>query len=367
MLENTRKIRRYFVLLGCLWIGLFFGGLSAHAQTTKFSVKPIFPENQRDKELGYFDLRVTPGEEQEIYFELQNLTDQELVVTAEVRNAVTSSQGDLNYLKTKAQTALSPTLKDPMSEIVQIADQIQLAPAETKNVPVTLKIPKEPFSGVKMGSISFGQDPDQDDKAKNKPAMSLQTRLAIQIGMVLSESDDVPKALLDLNKVAFDPRSRYPLQLQLENQSPRVLRQVTIETKIFTKKGTRALTEWTDKDKKMAPNSYYDYALPIEKLPLDADETYRVEATVKMKDDKWVFTKEFHTPENWQEEHEQSKNYFVAEQNSLSGWLVAGLVASGLLLITALMVGPVWYLKRQKKEENHFRRHKKTNPPLDNK
>lgn len=72
--------KRLSILLIVLSIGLGIGlkNETAFAATINYSVKANIPENQINKNLTYFDLRINPGSQQTISLTVQNTSTEEI-------------------------------------------------------------------------------------------------------------------------------------------------------------------------------------------------------------------------------------------------------------------------------------------------
>ncbi|QRZ30118.1 WxL protein peptidoglycan domain-containing protein [Lactococcus cremoris] len=66
-------MKKLQLFLSSIFIILCFGGAQvAFGQTDDYTVKPIIPENQTNKDLGYFDITLGAGKEQTLQVELSN-------------------------------------------------------------------------------------------------------------------------------------------------------------------------------------------------------------------------------------------------------------------------------------------------------
>lgn len=320
---------------------------TAQAKSTTFSVTPIFPENQRDTALGYFDLRVTPDAQQEVTFEVKNVTGEPVQVATEVRSGVTTSNGELAYQKLTDPSVTSASLTHPFDQLAQMEPIIDLAPHETKNVPLTIHVPAEPFDGEIIGSVHFTAIEADSDTEATAGQASLQTRLAFQFGVVLSENDNPVPAELSALEVSVNPNDlRNPISVQLENTSPVILSDMTLVTKIYQGDSKTPLFETTDKEKRMAPNSYYAYPVPVSKPELEAGH-YRLELTVTAKQGEWSFTREFEISEAQAQSYQKAIDNLPDYHSDYKKWLWIG---GGILLLIAIGVGGgYWWWAKKKK------------------
>lgn len=92
---DKRLFQRMFAILFLL-LSISMG-VTSQASEINFNVKAILPENQRSKEISYFDLRVVPGETQTLSVELTNDTEEDVTVYASANSAITNDNGIVDY------------------------------------------------------------------------------------------------------------------------------------------------------------------------------------------------------------------------------------------------------------------------------
>lgn len=71
--------------------------LSETGQKPRFTVTPIFPENQKQTNLGYFLLDMTEVSTQTINVAIRNTSKQPITIVGEVATATTNSNGVIVY------------------------------------------------------------------------------------------------------------------------------------------------------------------------------------------------------------------------------------------------------------------------------
>ena len=79
-----------------------------------FYVRAQIPENQIDKRLSYFDLRMAPEQRQSLFVEVVNTSGCDIQVCVEANTARTSRHGIIEYTNS---TAYDETLRVPFSDI----------------------------------------------------------------------------------------------------------------------------------------------------------------------------------------------------------------------------------------------------------
>lgn len=79
------------------------------AETLDYSVQAIIPENQTKPGLSYFDLLLSPGQQQTLQVQLENVTNRQLKIDVGLSSAVTNNAGVVDYSPTKIKA--DPTLR----------------------------------------------------------------------------------------------------------------------------------------------------------------------------------------------------------------------------------------------------------------
>ncbi|BFH43359.1 DUF916 domain-containing protein [Paenibacillus melissococcoides] len=142
------------MLLVLLWIGL--GIVTSHdrvfAGSMNYSVKANIPENQINKNLTYFDLKMEPGSKQTISLTVKNGSAERIELMIEPNTAITNQNGVIDYSKHEHEKDSS--LKYAFSELISPKQTVSVKGKETKEVPFTIQMPEEPFDGVILGGLA---------------------------------------------------------------------------------------------------------------------------------------------------------------------------------------------------------------------
>lgn len=125
--------------LVALIVGCFFFSHSVYADTMAYSVKANIPENQIDKSKTYFDLKMTPGQKQDVSLTISNSSKEKATIIITPNIALTNQNGVIDYNQEKAKQDSS--LKVPITDIISDKQKVTLEPQETKDVVFTLQMP----------------------------------------------------------------------------------------------------------------------------------------------------------------------------------------------------------------------------------
>nr|WP_149023633.1 DUF916 domain-containing protein [Listeria rocourtiae] len=149
--------------LPTMLIGVLFHPLSPEA-AANFSVTTVIPDNQIDKSKTYFDLRMKPGQKQDLEVVLKNDTDKEITVETNANTAVTNDNGIVDYSQTNPK--LDKSLKIPFSSIATMEDEVVLPANSSKTIKVAVTMPDTAFDGIILGGLQFIEKEDPDAKKR---------------------------------------------------------------------------------------------------------------------------------------------------------------------------------------------------------
>lgn len=344
-----RLIPAILTMIGFVAIG-FAGGHDASAEEMSFSVEAKLPENQRDKTKTYFDLRVKPGEAQELEVELKNNTDKEVTVQNNANTAITNDNGVIDYGAVKPK--LDKTLKYPFSTLAKVAPEVQLAPKETKILKVQVNVPTEAFNGIILGGLHFTQKEDKADGNK-ETGVQIENKFAYVIGVRLSENDDDVKPELQLTDAKAGQRNyRNNVLGTLQNPTTRILGNMTVTADVYAINNQDAPVYHNKQENlNMAPNSSFDYGIPTANKPFKAGK-YILKMSVEAAGEKWDFEKEFEIKEDEAKKLNDEAVELAEEANDYTLYFIIGGAVLGVVIIGLI----IWMLRQRKKHQEELRR-----------
>jgi len=227
---------------------------------SSFSAKLNFPSNQIDKSLGYFDLKMNQGQEQEVTVSFTNSGSVATTIDISLNSAKTNSNGVIEYGDSKIK--VDPSLKYDFTEIVTAPKSVELQPGESKDVNFQVKMPKNHVEGTIAGGIQLVER-GQNNKSVEKGSVVL-SELAYVYGFLLQESDEKITPELKLNTVAAGQSNyRNTIYVNYSNIKPTYVENMTTEVQIFKKGDAVALYERKQAKMKMAPNSAINFPVSM--------------------------------------------------------------------------------------------------------
>lgn len=324
-------------------------GLNVSAAELNFSVESVLPDNQRDKKQTYFDLRMKPGAEQTVYVKLKNTTKKDVTINVGVNEAKTNMNGTTQYDTNKIER--DSTLKHSLADLVTVAKTVVVKPNKEVKLPVKIKMPKEDVKGIILGGLSFQQkDSEVDQESKDEDeGLSIKNRFSYNLAIMLSTNDDKVKPELVLNDVKADLyNARTVILANIQNTQPMLMNQLAVKANVTKKGETEQLYKKNAKGMQMAPNSNFDYTIPLDGKELEAgDYTLNMEATSM--GETWKWTKDFTvTSDDANKFAEKDVDIEKEEKSNWLWWLIG-------ISLALILLGLILYLLNKNKKNNQRR------------
>ncbi|GEK33433.1 DUF916 and DUF3324 domain-containing protein [Kurthia sibirica] len=335
----------FFKKISVLFVSVLFfsatvAGLmskSASAAELNFSVTSVLPDNQIDKKQSYFDLKMKPGQEQTVYVMLDNATDKKVTVMVSANEAKTNINGTTQYDKNKIER--DSTLNYSLEDIVTVKNKVVIPPKKKVKLPVHLKMPDKEVKGIILGGLSFQQKESELDQAEKDSAkengMSIKNRFSYNLAMSLKMTDDQVEPELVLNKVeAQSINARTVITANIQNTQPMLMNQLEVNAFITKKGESEKLFKKNMKEMQMAPNSNFNYQIPLNGEQLEAG-TYTADVTAKSMGETWHWKKDFTISSD--EAKQLNKADVDAKDDSIN-WTMWILIAVGIIIVLLLLL-----------------------------
>lgn len=340
-----------FLILGLSLITMIVSLLRdasiSEASELAFSVETVRPENQIDSSKTYFDIKGSPGSEQILEVKLHNATDREVIVESQIAPATTNLNGVVEY--SPREQKLDSSLKYDLSQLLTYTDENQkkeiVLPKNSETIlKLNLKHPTEAFDGVIAGGLTF-KEKKKEDKSKEEKGLSIQNDYAFVVAVLLHGKDgEVPSKLEMPNVYAGQVNARNVINATLQNPQPKYLNQLKVEAKVTKFEKTEVLYEAKKEQLQMAPNSNFDFPVPLEGKPIAAGK-YTLTLKADSFEDSWTFTKNFTVTSN--EAKKLNESDVTVKKDLTLIYILIGLFLLLLVIVLFLFI----YFRRKKKEE----------------
>jgi len=253
-----------------------------------FSVTPSFPENQLSNS-GFYDLRITPGQQQDIIVTVSNPTDTEIVVAVEAFTVSTARGGTIDYSSTRINDETLPYF---MSELIAISEpQVAVPPNSQIDVPLRLTAPDESFDGILLGSLRFLREPTE---AEAQSSGAIMNRYAHAVAIRLSMNDRELDADFALGEITSQiTNARASIVVDVRNPVARMARGVQAEARIFELGSNEEIFYQSIDEVDFAPNSVFPFTMVDRAGYGISAGMYRAEIRLDYQGQTWQFNQEF--------------------------------------------------------------------------
>lgn len=323
--------------------GLFAGfpalGKAAQTPPTNFFATPLLPKNQLTTKAGYFDLKVMPGTTQNLKLAVTNPGNKQKTLQVIPVNATTADSGNAVYVPSNRT---DPSAQTTFTKMTSGAVTVTLAPHQGKTVTFKTTIPTNGFQGEVLGGL-FVTDPQASAAAiKNGGSSSfrLHNRYAVVTAVALwCHPNQRLTTMLKLGKVTIaNPDTNPMVQAQIRNLTPALFGDLQGTARITSAKTGKQVARQDLKNGSMAPNSWFNYGVPLGNKPLAAGQyTLNLHLTSgkRVRD----FSHSFSLTKKEAREH----NTMVRPEHGVDWWFWLLLA----LLLALLIFGAYWLGKRR--------------------
>ncbi|MBO0477334.1 DUF916 and DUF3324 domain-containing protein [Vagococcus sp. DIV0080] len=343
-----KKISKLIQLLVLSVLFISINGLTVKADgNMAVSVNAILPENQHNKEVTYYDLRMTPGQKQELEFELNNPSDKDETVKIEINNGTTNDSGSIDYSDRGKEYKRDNSLKLALSDVATAPDKVVVKKNSKETIKIKLDMPKEEFDGMIIGGIRVSKADEEDSKDESSGGgMQIKNKVAYTVGLNLSENDKEVKAELDLIKVfPGQTGGRNVVKANVQNNQPQLLEEIEYKAHVTKKGQTEVLHKSSVENYRFAPNSNFNFDISWESQPFrSGDYTLFMTAESKATGQKWEWKEDFKITAD----EAKKLNEKAIDLDKDNKWLY---IIIGLILLLILIILYIVYRKVKKNKE----------------
>lgn len=292
---SINHVRYLAIVIMTMFISLFIVTNSAFAAEINFSVNTVIPDNQIDKSKTYFNLKMSPKQQQDITTTLKNDTKKDVTINIGINTAKTNVNGVVEYGKMKTKNDLS--LKHDMSDVIKGPSNVVIPANSSKDVVFHIVMPEASFDGILLGGLTFQQKSSEVNQATAKSGTTIQNEYAYAVAIMLKETNQLVTPNLNLLKVEPGQNNhRNVINAKVQNDQSVLLSDVKIDTKIYAKNSKKPVYTAIKNSMQIAPNSHFDYPISLNGTSMTAgDYTLRMKVTGKANSKKhsWQLTQKF--------------------------------------------------------------------------
>lgn len=326
-----------------LIISIVFGGVYTYAEESQtsnganesdasgFTYQVIHPDNQ-NKESGFFDLKMTPGQKQTVEIKLKNHSKEDLTVNVKINGAKTNPNGVIEYGPNKLSDDKS--MKFKFTDLVKGPESVTLKPETEESLKLEIAMPETEFDGIILGGIQLQRKEEAKKNDENKGTMVI-NKYAYVIGMRLKETDkELPLDIHFVKAYGATPDFRNTIVIDLGNKQATIMEELNVEAQILGEKSDEVLYESKKIKMRMAPNSLLNFPVSMDGQAMKAGN-YRAHVLATSGDKRWEWNGTFSITK---EEAEKFNNEAVGlDQERGIDWKLIGLIIGGIVTLVIVV------------------------------
>lgn len=343
---NQSKRWSWLLLVAALvFLVVPVSGFAAEDTPGHFGLKANLPENQSDKSISYFDLLVTPKQQQTIEVTLTNTAAEKRTFEVTANPAMTSDGGAIDYGPTTSE--LDKTVPFDFRKVVTLdKTEYEVAGNTSIQIPVHIAMPDLTFNGRVLGGI-YVTPKDGEQTASSSEGVQIKNKIAYSLAIVLQQNKDAIKPDLKLLDGTVTQVNAYPnVQLHFQNPTPTIISDLTFTTKIYY--GDKLFIENTSNPYLVAPNTNFHLNLPIKDQEAQSGK-YRAEIVAKSGDEyEWKFDYDF-TVTNKKAEDANKNSVYALQHNDTDWTKIILLIALAVALLFVIIL--LWKRRKDKEEK----------------
>lgn len=298
-----------------------------------YNATAVIPENQIDKKVSYFDLLVSPGEQQKVKIKLTNSSEESIKVKITPNTARTTMNGTVDYsgmdLKSTSNLAAS------FEEITSKEQQVTLSPKSTKEVEFIISIPDKKIEGAILGGF-YIQEIKKEEATSTKEAIQIKNEFSIVIGCQIRMSQKNVEKKFSLNDVYIDNYGGFfSVISSIHNTAPALVSFYSLKGEIKDSKN-KTVHSFEKDTISMAPNSIYEFPERVATDKLQPGN-YKMFLTIYSRDKKqsWNLEKKF---EVQPKEKERILSKSVDKEKADRSFILYGIIVALLVIIIVFVI-----------------------------
>lgn len=231
------------------------------ANTASYTVQAELPDNQINKNVSFFNLKVTPNSTQNLTIKINNKDSQDHKYAVEVNQATTNTNGIVDYSTHGLKK--DKTLKYDIESMFGKPQKVEVPANSSKDVTLTMKTPKGDFKGSILGGIRVMQlDQTQNQNNPSGRVLNVKNQYAYVLGIQIQQNTNAVKPVVKLERgLATRQNNNEVIAARLQNSSPTLVNQAEVTTKITPEGQSNVVLKSDKKNLSFAPNSTFNFAV----------------------------------------------------------------------------------------------------------
>ncbi|WP_147408692.1 MULTISPECIES: DUF916 and DUF3324 domain-containing protein [Vagococcus] len=295
-----KKIKLLWLMVNMIIVGnilsCIFSVKVIASNGMNFSMSMIMPDNQINKEAIYYDLLVQPSTTQDLKMRITNMSDKTNKIKITPANAQTNENGLINYVPlSNNDDKLDSPSNISFTSLVEPTKEITFRPLETKIVSMKLTIPESKFDGEILGSFIINSSIEQEKKS-NKNTFS--NEFQINQGVLIRQNFKSIPTQITINDIRSGLyQNQLAIFTNIQNISPKLIKNVTINSKIRKKNSNKVIIEQEKSNIDLAPYSVFEYPFILDHQILKPGD-YSMDIKIHFDSDVLSYVKDFNIAKN---------------------------------------------------------------------
>ncbi|MHC5372292.1 DUF916 and DUF3324 domain-containing protein [Enterococcus sp. LJL120] len=325
------------------------------ANAMGFTFTMVYPENQTDQTLGYYDLVLTPEEKQTVSIVLTNPGAESIDIAVALNGAKTNRSGNIEY--SKNDLPKDDSLKYSFEELVSGPNSLTLAAGETKTLELEIQMVPEKLTGVIVGGLQLMRQNQVADETTDSQATSqIFNQYAYLIPIVLQQNTEVIPPDLQFNQAYGGQSSgQNVVFINFSNVAATFVNDMTVAVQIATADSQAVLYETKKTQMRMAPNSLIEFPVPIEEGTMQAGE-YVANIQITAGELSWEWQESFAITDGDANQYNE-RTVGLLDGNEQNWQVIVGLLLGFVLIVVGVFFF-VRYLRKTAAQKNKNRRKK---------
>ncbi|MGL5042376.1 MAG: DUF916 and DUF3324 domain-containing protein [Culicoidibacterales bacterium] len=348
MTTSIEKLTKIMLVIGLIVTSLFAssGGKLGAQPYNEFSVSPKIPNNQKDVSKAYFDIVLSPLQEQTLELVINNSGDQVMQAKVEVFDATTGDNGTLVYTEQKGK---DESLQNPLTELSVVeTPMLEIAARSSQIAKIKITMPQKGYNGDRLaGIVVKAQTLTNKEVAKEGQGVSIGNEIEYVVGLKVSQVDN--KVTTNLNYRGTKAKLKdYKTSLgaNIQNDQAIIMKGAKITGTIYEKNGTKSLATADLTNVDIAPNSNFDVIYDWDNKAIKQGD-YRISMRAEYLDKVWEWNESFRIDEAANEVNESA---FELKQG-LPMWLLIIIISASVLIVIIIFWLIIFFKKRKKEAE----------------
>lgn len=330
-MRSTIKKSVHIIMLSSLVMMLVLSTPSVILAQSEFSfsVEPIFSENQIQETTSYFDLNIEPGESETFGILLNNFTDQPVEVEISAYTAYTNVNGVVEYGREPEEK--NSTLTHALGDLLTTPGIVTIPSRSSIEAPIKITMPEESFTGLLAGGLRIQEV--KEDNTSGEEGLAIENAFSYIIGVIASNNRApvIPDLeLLDVFASQLNYRNVFSATLQ--NYTPTFINQLEVEAEIRAVGQEEVLYEAQSSGMQMAPNSHFDFPIPLEGERFQAGD-YVLSMVARSGEYEWSWEHEFTVDA---QEARQFNRQDVEIGSGINVWII--ILIGFIILLVAIII-----------------------------